>query len=288
MSTGEPRGVVAITGASGYLGGVIKRRCEADGWTTVDLVRTPRSDADRRFVIGAPLEPNLLDGVDALIHCAYDMTLTSEEDIWKINVRGSKQLLDLATNVGCDRVIVLSSMSAYEGTTQLYGRSKLAIEEASRMVGAVSVRPGLVYGPNAGGMAGALSKAGALPVIPVPASQSYQFTVHEDDFADAIVALLEAKDPGVEPIGIANPTPVRFSKVIKGLVRAKGATVRTVPVSWRLVHSVLQTLEKFPVALPFRSDSLYGLANPAPSVPNLEVLAGLNVTLRRFEQPTLP
>ncbi|MGO8870853.1 MAG: hypothetical protein ACLQPH_05525 [Acidimicrobiales bacterium] len=47
----------------------------------------------------------------------------------------------------------------------------------------------------------------------------------------------------------------------------------------------LRLAERLGEPLPFRADSLLGLAHPAPSVPNLEVLDGLGVSLRRFGQP---
>ena len=279
---------VAITGATGYLGGVLKARCTCEGWETIDLVRSIESATDRRYVIGEDLDPSMLDDVDVLIHCAYDMSLTDPADVQRVNVEGTRRLLALAQAVGCSRVLVLSSMSAFEGTQQLYGRSKLAIEDIARTMGAISIRPGLVYGPNAGGMAGALARAGALPIIPVPASRSYQFTVHEEDLAEAVMALLNSPAAPTVPVGVANPRPVQFKDVISGLARRHGKDVQTIPVNWKVVYRALKLAERLPIALPFRADSLLGLARPAPSVPNLEVLAALGVTLRRFEQPTIP
>ena len=281
------RGTVAITGASGYLGGVILRRLTADGWSTLSLVRTVSDDRSRRYVIDEEPEANLLDGVDVLVHCAYDMTLRSRDAIWRVNVDGTRKLLDAAARSGVGCTIVLSSMSAYEGTEQLYGLSKLDIERDASGIGAISVRPGLVYGPTAGGMAGTLSKLTALPVVPVVASRAYQFTVHEDDFAEAIAALIVAgPDAGsAGPIGIANPQPVPFRQVIEGLARMQGNHCRTLAVDWRLVHAALRMAERLSIALPFRADSLLGLAQPAPFVPNLAVLAELGVSLRRFGQP---
>jgi nucleoside-diphosphate-sugar epimerase len=218
------------------------------------------------------------------------MTLRDRDDIWRVNVDGTRMLLEAAERSGVGLTIVLSSMSAYEGTEQLYGLSKLDIERDASRMGAVSVRPGLVYGPSAGGMAGTLGKLTALPVVPVVAARAHQFTVHEDDFAEAIAALISAgPDIGsAGPIGIANPQPVTFRQVIEGLARMNGNHCRTITVDWRLVYALLRTAERLPIALPFRADSLLGLAQPAPSVPNLTTLDGLGVTLRRFEQPVLP
>jgi nucleoside-diphosphate-sugar epimerase len=288
--TQSARGTVAITGASGYLGGVIQRRLTADGWSTLSLVRTVRDDRSRRYVIDEEPAADLLDGVDVLVHCAYDMTLRRRDDIWRVNVDGTRLLLKAAERSGVGLTVVLSSMSAYDGTAQLYGLSKLDIERDASRVGAVSVRPGLVYGPNAGGMAGTLGKLTALPLVPVVASSAHQFTVHEDDFAEAVAALIMAGRGigSAGPIGIANPQPVPFRQVIEGLARMQDNHCRTVAVDWRLVYAFLRTAERLPVALPFRADSLLGLARPAPTVPNLAILDGLGVSLRRFGQPVPP
>ena len=276
---------VAITGATGYLGGVLRERFARDGWATVDLVRSPDGRSSRRYVIGEPPSTDLLDGIDVLVHCAYDMSLRTREQIWAVNVDGALRLLDAADAAGVSRTVMLSSMSAYDGTTQLYGLSKLEIERASKEHGALSVRPGLSYGPGAGGMAGALTKLTTLPVVPVVAARSHQFTVHHDDFADAIVALVGAARVVTDPIGIANPVPVAFRELVEGLARLDGRTCRTLPFPWRPIYGVLRASERLGLDPPFRSDSLFGLVHPAPVVPNLQVLADLGVALRRFGQP---
>jgi nucleoside-diphosphate-sugar epimerase len=226
--------------------------------------------------------------MDVLVHCAYDMSLHRPADIQRVNVDGTRNLLELARTSGVARTIVLSSMSAYEGTQQLYGRSKLAIEAHAAQVGACAIRPGLVYGPRAGGMAGTLSRLARLPLVPVMASRAHQFTVHEDDLADAVTALITSDPLPTVPIGVANPEPVPFGRLIEGLGRQQGRVGRTVPVDWRLVLGLLRAAERMHVPLPVRSDSVLGLVHPAPSVPNLAVLDGLGVRFRRFGQPVPP
>jgi nucleoside-diphosphate-sugar epimerase len=279
---------VGITGASGYLGGVIRQRLQDGGWHTIDLVRTPRDGGARPFTIGDRTPDDLLVGVDVLVHCAYDMSLHRPEEIRRVNVDGTRRLLELARSSGVGRTIVLSSMSAYEGTRQIYGQSKLAIEELTHQVGGCAIRPGLVYGPRAGGMAGTLSRLARLPLVPVMASRAHQFTVHEDDLADAVAALITADRLPEVPIGVANPEPVPFGRVLQGLARQQGRAGRTIPVDWRLVLALLRTAERMHVPLPVRSDSVLGLVHPAPSVPNLAVLDALGVRFRRFGQPVPP
>ena len=57
-----------------------------------------------------------LRSADALIHAAYDLSLTSSADIWRVNVEGTRRLLEAAKDAAVGRIIVLSSMSAFAGT----------------------------------------------------------------------------------------------------------------------------------------------------------------------------
>ncbi len=137
------------------------------------------------------------------------MALTKRADIWGSNVFGTIALFDRALSEGVDRTITLSSMSAYPGTRQHYGRAKLAIEGAARARGMCIVRPGLVYGPAWGGMAGTLRRLAALPLLPDFGPAARQFTVAEHDFAAAIVALAGADDVPVSRWGSPIPTRSR-------------------------------------------------------------------------------
>ena len=276
---------VAITGSTGYLGGLLRGRFIEEGLRVISLSRANAGPDSRHYEIEESPSADLLSDVDALIHCAYDMKVRRERDIWAVNVEGSRRLLEHARSSGVKRTIVLSSMSAFEGTQQLYGRSKLAIEDIAMANRAISVRPGIVYGPNAGGMAGALSALTRLPVVPVVASRSHQFTLHEDDFAAAMYALLRARIESWAPVGLANPVPVSFRALIMGLARLSGRSCRTVSLDWRIVLAGLRASEMLRIDLPFRADSLVGLANPAPMVPNLEIWQDLGITFRRFGQP---
>lgn len=283
MSPSAP--VVAVTGASGYLGAVLVGAFESAGYAVRRLVRSPVSGTgDRFFQLGGPPATEALEGADLLVHCAYDLSLTKRTAIWQSNVFGTVSLFDQALASGVPRTITLSSMSAYPGTRQLYGRAKLAIEVAARARGLCVVRPGLVYGPRWGGMAGTLRKMAALPVIPDFGPGARQFTVAETDFAAAVVALAGAARLPSLPIGIAHPDPVPFVDLLTSFAASVGrARPRFVPVPPMAVYAALRVAELLPVPLPVRADSLLGLVRPASGVPNLQVLEQLGVELRPFD-----
>ena len=74
----ESRGMAAVTGATGYLGGRFCDALAAEGYEVRRLVRRPNLAAgERAFDLTAGLGTGALDGVDLLIHCAYDFTARS-------------------------------------------------------------------------------------------------------------------------------------------------------------------------------------------------------------------
>src|SRR5215470_2589806 len=201
MSIQSP--VAAVTGASGYLGSQICETLESKGWQAMRLARSPDRSHGQVFSydLAMPLTAQAAEALrsaDVLIHAAYDLSLTGSADIWRVNVEGTRRLLEAAKDAAVDRIIVLSSMSAFKGTTQLYGRAKLDIEATTIESGGCAIRPGLVYSERAGGMAGALRKLTILPIVPVITGGAGVYTVREHDFMKVIVLLASATtlEPG--------------------------------------------------------------------------------------------
>jgi nucleoside-diphosphate-sugar epimerase len=276
--------IAAVTGAHGYVGGIVSRALAAADFDVIGLVRRPAAGSgDRLYDLRGDPDVNLLNGVDTLIHCAYDFTVTSEADIWAVNVVGTRRLLEAVAASGVRRTILVSSMSAYPGTDQLYGRAKLETERVALDLGMAVVRLGLVYGPGWGGMAGSLRKMADLPVVPVVGARSHQYTVHEEDLSDAFAVLAHASKLPNVPLGLANPEPVPFRLLMERIAAAAGRPhSRLISVPWRPLYAALWLGERTPAKLPFRADSLLGLVRPAPSVSGAEDVYGLGIHLRPF------
>lgn len=275
---------VIVTGAYGYLGSRIRARLEAEGWMTMALVRRPCSgDRAHAWALGQPLDPAVAEGVDALVHCAYDFEPRTARRLWQVNVAGSEQLLCAAHAAGIRRLLFVSSMSAYEGTQQSYGRVKLAIEEVVTRLGGVSIRPGLVYGDHPAGMAGTLMKVAELPVVPViGAATARQFPVHEADLTGAVARILGDDNWVPEVFGVAQKSSVSFRELLEGFAARRGRRPVFVGVPWRLVYWPLRLAEAVHIALPLRSDSVLGLVQPAERVPESAAFVDLLSGLRSF------
>jgi len=270
---------VAVTGASGFVGGAVCRALTDAGHDVIALGRRPVSGYEHRaYTLGALVPDGLLSGADVVVHCAYDLSLTDADAIAATNVAGTRALIGAASRAGV-RPILVSSMSAYPGTDQIYGRAKLHSESDVLNAGGEAIRLGLVWGGAEGGMIGTLKRLAGLPAVPMFGRDPHQFTVHADDMASAFVALIEGPRLG-RAVGLAHPAPVPFKRIVTGL--GDGGRLRFIPVPWRPAYAALRVAERFRVPLPVRADSLLGLVRPAPQVPGVEIWPELGVSLRPF------
>ena len=146
--------MIAITGANGYVGGLLVEAFTRRGVPVRRLVRTPDDRrGDARFVLGEDVAPATLAGAGALIHAAYDFRPPREDELRRRNVDGTRKLFDAARAAGVARVLFVSSIASYAGSHSAYGRAKWTIEEETAAAGWTSIRPGMVYGPDSGGCA---------------------------------------------------------------------------------------------------------------------------------------
>ena len=111
---------VAVTGATGLVGGQVVRSALAAGHDVVAVTRAPGPplrchphDVPRR-VAGLGDREGLaeaLTGVDGLIHCAavYSYGATHAEEVDRVNTAGTATVLEAAADAGVERVVVTSS-----------------------------------------------------------------------------------------------------------------------------------------------------------------------------------
>ena len=245
----------AVTGARGYVGSRVAAALRAAGWEVRELART-----DASLESGA--QPVSFEGADLAVHCAWSFAARGRSEVTRINVKGSERLLNQAAAAGVSRQVWISSLSAFPGCRSVYGQAKLAVEEHARALGGVVVRPGLVWGPGAGGMVGALDRAARrLPVIPALAGEVY--LAHADDLG-ALVAHLSGAEPPEGPVVAAARTPLSMAAILRALAAAAGRSPRVMPVPWPLVWGALRGVELVGLRPRLRSDSLIGLVRADP------------------------
>lgn len=263
---------IAVTGANGYVGSHVVAQVQREGDIVVKLVRNPAPGSGAlRFVLGESLQASSLTGVQRLVHCAYDFRQRTPEASSLVNVEGTRSLLGSARAAGVEGIVVISSMAAFPASRSVYGRSKLAIEDVAREFDATIVRPGLVYGDNAGHLVGALEKQmRKRRVLPLMGGSRPMYLCHVDDLARGVSRLCRTgPPPGV--VTVAWPTPVSFREFLRKLARRR---MFFLPVPYQPVLWSLRLTESLGLRLGFHSDSLIGLIHndPHPDFSHLDAI----------------
>jgi nucleoside-diphosphate-sugar epimerase len=275
----------ALTGANGFVGRELKSFLERAGWKVVPWVR--RAEAGSRtvdFRLGERVEARHLAGMEALVHCAYDFSLVKWEDIARVNVGGTRELLRAATEAGVQRVILISSLSAFEGCRALYGRAKLEMEALTNSAGGCVIRPGLVYGDSPGGVFGKLvGQVRASRFVPVlSGGKQTQYLLHAEDLAAVVQAGLDGKvERGAGPISAAHEQAWEMPDILRQIASALGRKIHLLPVPWQLAWLGLRGLELAGLPRNFRSDSLISMVYQDPE-PSFHEVKELGIRCRSF------
>jgi nucleoside-diphosphate-sugar epimerase len=261
------QGICAITGASGYVGGCVASRLADAGWEVRALGRR-RSEQERsgfteaHFDLGQRVAPQALAGADALVHLAYDFSLNRRSDIERVNVEGSRRLFAAAREAGVDRIVYMSSIAAFPTASCLYGRAKLASEQAASAAGAAIVRPGRVWGPRGAATFGPLQRVvERLPMVPLPVPREVElYLTHEDDLAALVEGVLDRWPAGSGKLYVAASADwIEFGELLRSLALKAGKRPRFVQLPWRPVRLGLRILEDIGAKPPFRSDGILSL-----------------------------
>lgn len=167
---------VLVTGASGFLGGHLIEELVGRGHEVVAMVR---QGSDTLYLDYLKLEIRRADltdpeslvgavrGVEAVVHLAAYYTFSGKKELYeRINVQGTRHLLEAMVRNGVKRIVYCSSTEAMGPTQRAaadegsechpyyeYGRSKLRAEQAVRESEAKGIehtilRPSGIYGPR--------------------------------------------------------------------------------------------------------------------------------------------
>jgi nucleoside-diphosphate-sugar epimerase len=280
---------VAITGASGYVGSTLAHHFGDAGWNVVRMIRSTHQGGDNSvpFRLGDELAPDVFrrGQVHALVHCAYDFRPVTRDEIHEINVEGSRKLLTAAQAGGVERIVVMSSISAFTGCRSLYGRAKLEIEAAAAAAGALAIRAGLVYGdgPPAGGMFGSLATSVQRGLVPlIDGGIHPQYLIHEEDLWSLVKRFCDGDldNPG-KPVVAASPRGWPLRDLLAALARRQGRHPRFLSVPWQPVWAGLRLAELAHLPVHYRSDSVVSLVYQDRN-PDFKSLAAVGITAREF------
>jgi len=231
---------IAVTGATGFVGGHLLDRAETRGVAVRALTR--RRQPPRRgvtWVEGSLETPDALarlaDGADVVIHAAAAVNAPDAAGFADANARGTAALV--AALASGQRLVHVSSLAAREPDLSDYGRSKAGAEEAVRGSDAAwtVVRPPAVYGPGDLELLEVFRTAARVRLVPVPPAGTASY-IHAVDLADLLLRLALRPGDGCtfEP---DDGHPLTHPAMVRAVGRALGVRARAVPLPGAMLRA---------------------------------------------------
>jgi dihydroflavonol-4-reductase len=269
-----------LTGATGFLGGVIARMLIEQGHTVTALVRSPEKCGKLRALGAAMVPGDITDkesmreamrGCDGVFHAAawYQVGARDRTPAWRINVEGTRNVLELMKELDISKGVYTSTIGVnsdthgsapdesyrHNGTFLTeYERTKAAAHDIARGFMAeglplVVVMPGLIYGPDGTSMtddALRLFLRGLLPVIPQKVAFSW---AHVDDIADAHIRAMEHGRTGQTYIITGDHHTLTDAFALASSITGKRRPFSLPPIMLR-ISSVLASIIERVIPLP--------------------------------------
>lgn len=235
---------LAITGATGFVGGHLLDQALAAGHEVRALTRRPQNSRDDVTWIEGALDRSdsldrLAEGTEAVIHVAGVINAPDKAGFEAGNVAGTAAILDAAEQAGVKRFVHVSSLAAREPGLSLYGASKArseALVEAAKLP-SVIVRPPAVYGPGDHEMLELFRMAKRGFVLLPPRGRLA--VIHAEDLARLLLTAAASDSPSGTTIEPDDGRPGGWSheEFGKALGRAVGREVVTISTPRALLRA---------------------------------------------------
>ncbi len=242
--------IVLVTGASGFLGRAVAAALVAEGHEVRTLQRRPSRVPGARDALGSVTDASAvgraIDGAAGVIHLAAKVSLAGDPaEFRRVNVDGTRIVLDAAERAGVTRFVQVSSPSVAHAGAALagvgaepaaperahgdYARTKgeaelLALARDGERMRVVAVRPHLVWGPGDTQLVERIvdrARRGRLPLL--DGGTALIDSTYVDNAASGIAAALRRADQAHgSAYVITNGEPRPVADLLAGICLAAG------------------------------------------------------------------
>jgi nucleoside-diphosphate-sugar epimerase len=269
VTSSTHKGRIAVTGATGFVGGRLVPALTAAGYRVLAFGRRPPDAFPHHAhatyhpwdLTSGPLPP--ITDVAAVVHCAGTVSDWGPPSLFRaVNLNGTAAVLDTFPTA---RLVHLSTASVYDPlrprrrlredapppTTYLtpYAASKAAAESLilARRPDATILRPHAIYGPGDRTLLPRLLRARRWGVLPaVGSGQNLLSVTHVDNLVHAILQAL-SHPHACGPYNVADATPVSLDALLRTVLRRLNLPVRILYLPRALAWSLGSLLE--PIAV---------------------------------------
>lgn len=264
------RGLVAVTGASGFIGKVLLAQLLSAGWKVRVLTRDPQKwtplasvDVFTGDLVETRDWAGFVSGVDVVIHAAAE--IRQPDLMMAVNVQGPERLLHAAMATGVRRWVQLSSVGAYgpsvsgvvdehtlekpegpyEKTKTLFDQLLRAAEKQSHLQVCI-VRPSNVYGPGMANqslfqMMRMIRRGWFAYMGPEGASANY---VHVDDVVSALLLCAASPQAAGKTYNVSDWTTIE--NLVAAMAKNMGVSAPTRRLSLSFMMLLARSLQWLP------------------------------------------
>lgn len=255
---------IAVTGATGFVGGFIADCLEDRGY---EVLRFGRRDMDKilSWDITKGTYPDLIK-IDCVIHCAASVNdWESYKKSFDVNVTGTKNVLNSFLNV--EKIIYISSASVYDlsckrlyikeddcvgGIDKLlnsYSKTKLLGElevEKSKIKSRIILRPHIIYGKGDKTIGPRILKATRFGFFPVIGNGMNRISfTNIENLSEAILSVLISENVGLHIYNITDSENFTLIEAIKQLKKINNLNFKEVYISKNTSLYISNILEFF-------------------------------------------
>jgi nucleoside-diphosphate-sugar epimerase len=267
-----------ITGATGFVGGVLAQKLREQGHEVRASVRNPDKAADLKTLGVELFKGDVTDkgsmreamsGVDGVYHVAgwYKIGTRDKSGGEKVNIQGTRNVLELMQELKIPKGVYTSTLAINSDTKGVavneeyhftgqhlseYDRSKaaahdIANEFIAKGLPLVIVQPGLIYGPgDTSSVRGSLANflQGMLPMLPLETTLCW---AHVDDVVEGHILAMEKGKTGESYIICGEPYKLYDAYVLAAKVAGKRPPMAVSP---KLMKAMSVLARPFDAVLP--------------------------------------
>lgn len=270
---------VFITGVTGFVGRNLLKMMDFAQYQHIYGVGRSENDAIRPFLGGDNftfIQSDILDAQgyreylkssDVVVHLAALTGKACEEEYFRVNLDGTRVLLEQCQAVKIDRFLYISSIAAKFSDVKYYhyAKAKLAAEDEVRnsTIPYTIIRPTILLG-NGAPLLESFKKLIKGPVVPIFGDGLTRIQpIYVGDFADCILDIINHDRFKSETIEVGGPEEITIESFIKrfqGLM--KNDVYRSVHLPIWLFRGILGRLERYFInIIPFTAGQLASFSN---------------------------
>jgi uncharacterized protein YbjT (DUF2867 family) len=263
--------IVAVDGATGYLGNHLIARLREDGCPVRAIAHSAARSSDLEFLRSSGAEvhsadlksgnPDLqsaLQGVSTVVHLIGSIAPKKGEKLIDLHAGQTAALIEAAKSAGVPKIVLVTALGTRDGAVSNYHKTKSAAEQVVTASGMqyVILRPSLIVGRQVGNrdsklVARYIELIKTRPSVPlIGGGLNKVQPVFIGDLVEALVRSIQTNNYNGRVLEIGGTETVSIKSIVERLMRVIGISKRTValpPILANVIGSICEAIQPVPL-----------------------------------------